>query len=191
MQIENTSLADARLISTERHVDERGYFARAMCAKEFAAHGVIAEFVQSNLSFNLAAGTFRGVHYQTSPSREAKLVRCVAGAIDDVIVDLRPDSPTFMQHEWFSLTADNLLALFVPSGFAHGFLTSTDKVTVHYEMADYYAPELARGVRWDDPMLKLRLPGKIRMISSRDEDYPDLNVDDLQCLVGLRSHNHG
>lgn len=185
MRFVETSLAGACLVSSEVHEDERGFFARARCSREFAEHGLPGEFVQTNLSHNTAAGTFRGLHYQVPPSREGKLVRCIAGAIDDVIVDLRPDSPSFLAHEWFRLTADEITALFVPTGFAHGFLTATDNAAVLYEMTDYYAPELSRGLRYDDPRLELELPGPIRMINPRDTRHADLDTAELACFNGL------
>ena len=155
MEFSSTTLMDACVVRSIAHKDERGYFTRVRCATEFATHDLPVEFVQVNFSYNISAGTFRGLHYQIPPSEEGKLVRCVAGTINDVIVDLRPDSPTFLKHEWFRLSADELTALYVPTGFAHGFLTLDDNTTVMYEMSDYYAPDLGRGVRWSDPLLEI------------------------------------
>ena len=186
MRFTETPLPGAYLVASEPHRDERGYFARLRCAREFAECGLPNEFVQTNLSFNRQAGTFRGLHFQRPPSREGKLVRCLAGAVHDVIVDLRPDSPGFLKHFWAALTADEPVALFVPPGFAHGFLTSTDGALILYEMTDYYQPELGDGIRWDDPALGIRLPGDIAAIHPRDRDYPDLDVGGLECFSGWR-----
>ena len=183
MRVRETTLRDAYLIETVRHDDERGYFARLRCAQEFELAGLPNKFVQTNLSANTKKGTFRGLHYQLPPSREGKLVRCLTGAIDDVIVDLRPDSETFLKAEWFTLSSDNLRALFVPHGFAHGFLTAVEGATVLYEMTDYFRPELSAGIRWSDPQLKLKLPGEIRMINDRDASYASIDLEYLQILA--------
>lgn len=182
MEFVPTSLPDAYLVRSEALGDQRGFFTRVRCSREFADSGLPAEFVQTNLSFNASTGTFRGLHFQVPPSREGKLVRCVAGEIDDLIVDLRPDSKSFLKHEWFRLTAQELTALFVPSGFAHGFLTRADSSMVLYEMSDYYDPELARGLRWNDPSLNIRISAKIHVINQRDMAHFDLQVDDLECF---------
>jgi len=183
VEYSSTSLIDACIVTSIAHKDERGYFARVRCAAEFSAHGLPAEFAQASFSHNVSAATFRGLHYQIPPSKEGKLVRCIAGAIDDIIVDLRPDSPTFLKHEWFRLSVNELSALYVPPGFAHGFLTLDDDTTIMYEMSDYYAPELARGIRWSDPSLKIQMPQEIRFINQRDADYADLQIGNLQCFV--------
>lgn len=175
MRFIETTLADAWLIETAIHNDERGYFARLRCAREFSERGLPGSFVQTNLSCNSHAGTFRGLHCQLPPSREGKLVRCISGAIADVIVDLRSDSPTWMQHEWFELSAEALNALYVPSGFAHGFYTEAENSVVLYEMGDYYEPQLGRGIRWDDPALRITLPGTVTSIHPRDAAYPDFD----------------
>lgn len=184
MRFLETNLPGAWLVVSEKLDDERGYFARMRCSREFAGQGIPAEFVQTNISFNRAAGTFRGLHFQIPPSREGKLVRCVAGAISDIVVDLRPHSPAFLRHQWFELSADNLDAVFVPTGCAHGFLTRTDDAKVIYEMSDYYAPELGRGLRWDDPALGIEMPAPIRQIHPRDADYPDLTPESLDVFAG-------
>lgn len=182
MEFLPTSLVDACLVVSTAHTDERGYFARARCAREFEDHGLPTDFVQTNLSFNRIAGTFRGLHYQVPPSREGKLVRCLRGGIDDVIVDLRPDSDTFLAHEWFRLSEAEMQALYVPSGFAHGFRTSVDETLILYEMSDYFAPELGRGLRWDDPALNIEMPDDINVINQRDMAYSDLKAEDLECF---------
>jgi len=183
MEYSSTSLVDAYVVRSLAHEDERGYFARIRCTQEFMAQGLPTDFVQTNLSYNRSTATFRGLHYQIPPSIEGKLVRCIAGAIDDVIVDLRPNSQTFLKHEWFQLSANELSALYVPPGFAHGFLTLDDNTTVMYDMSDYYQPELARGIRWSDPMLKIKMPREIRIIKPQDVDYSNLDLADLQCFV--------
>ncbi|WP_405234363.1 dTDP-4-dehydrorhamnose 3,5-epimerase [Lentisalinibacter salinarum] len=183
MRFVETELAGAWLLEPEKHSDERGYFTRLRCSREFSDHGLPGDFVQTNLSFNRKAGTFRGLHFQTPPSFEAKLVRCVRGAISDVIVDLRRGSASFLQHQWFRLDASDLRALFVPAGFAHGFLTLADESEVLYEMTDYYAPDLGRGIRWDDPSLGIEMPGEVVRIHPRDANYPDLDTGVLAPLA--------
>ena len=183
MRFVETDLNDAWLLQPDIKTDERGYFTRLRCGREFAEHGLPLEFVQTNLSYNRVSGTFRGLHYQVPPSQEGKLVRCIHGAVFDVIVDLRPASSSFLRHQWFRLDASALDALFVPAGFAHGFLTLSDDSEVLYEMSDYYAPELARGIRWDDPILGIEMPGKVTCINPRDASYPALERDTLQVFA--------
>ena len=173
MRFRETRLSGAYIIEPERHEDERGFFARVWCAREFAQHGLTAPPVQASVSFNRKKGTLRGLHYQVPPSRETKLVRCTAGAICDVIVDLRPKSQTRLQHIDVTLSAENHSSLYIPPGFAHGFQTLTDDTEVVYMMTDFYAPELARGVRWDDPAFGIVWPPDERTIAQRDRDYPD------------------
>jgi dTDP-4-dehydrorhamnose 3,5-epimerase len=170
MFIEST-LAGAYVIEPTRVEDERGFFARTYSAKEFAARGLPAEMPECSVSFNSLKGTLRGLHFQAAPHAEDKLVRCTAGAIFDVIVDLRPDSPTL--HRWFGteLTAVNRRSLFVPKGFAHGFITMRDDSEVFYMMSVPYAPGFDRGVRWDDPALGIRWPTEPVVISQRDAAY--------------------
>ncbi|WP_405240824.1 dTDP-4-dehydrorhamnose 3,5-epimerase family protein [Lentisalinibacter orientalis] len=179
MRFVETELVGAWVLEPDKKADERGYFTRLRCAREFAERGLPREFVQTNLSYNRAAGTFRGLHYQLPPSREGKLVRCIRGAIDDIIVDLRPGSRSFLRHQWFRLDAEGLKALFVPAGFAHGFRTLEDGSEVLYEMSDYYAPDLACGIRWDDPALGITMPGEVVCINPRDAAYPDLDTAGL------------
>jgi dTDP-4-dehydrorhamnose 3,5-epimerase len=167
-----TKLGGAYVIEPERHQDERGFFARTWCEQEFARNGLQARWVQCNISFNAQRGTLRGLHYQMAPYEEIKL-RCTMGAIHDVIVDLRVDSPTFRQWLAFELTARNRLMLFVPAGFAHGFQTLTDDSEVFYQMSAFYAPASAHGVRWDDPAFGIRWPEAERLISQRDRSFPD------------------
>lgn len=169
-----SGLAGAFVIELERLADERGFFARTWCVKEFAEHGLTDRFVQANLSVTPRAGTLRGMHWQDPPHAEAKLIRVTAGAIHDVIVDLRPGSPTHAQHVGVRLDADNRRMLYVPEGCAHGFLTLADDTEVTYQMSEYYSPEAARGARWDDPSFGITWPAEVRVISERDATYPDL-----------------
>lgn len=175
MRFDETELAGSFIVSPERLVDERGHFARTWCAEEFAAHGLTTSWVQGNVSFNSRRGTLRGMHYQADPRLETKLVRCTRGAVYDVIVDLRPASPTYRRWTAVELSADNGVALYIPGGFAHGFQTLVDDTELVYEMSEYYVPELSRGVRWDDPVLGISWPPcEQRVISQRDRTLPDL-----------------
>ena len=170
-----TKLAGAWVVELERHEDERGCFARTWCAKEAEAHGLEAQFVQSSLSFNKKRGTLRGMHFQVNPAAEVKLVRCTRGAIFDVMIDLRPKSETFLQWEAVELTEDNGKALYIPKGYAHGFQTLQDETEVYYQMSAFYAPDLARGVRWNDPAFEIVWPEAVGAIAPRDRQYPDFS----------------
>ena len=173
MRFTETKVAGAYLIEPEPIADERGFFARTWCREEFAANGLDPELAQANISFNIRKGTLRGLHYQEVPHAEAKLVRCTTGAIFDVAVDLRSGSPTYLG--WFGaeLSDDNRSMLYVPEGCAHGFLTLTDGAEVAYQMSAPYAPEAARGVRFDDPAFGIEWPGEVVVINQRDRTYPD------------------
>jgi dTDP-4-dehydrorhamnose 3,5-epimerase len=174
MRFVDTGLTGAFLVEVEPSTDERGLFARTYCAREFSARGIDYRFVQCSTSFNRRRDTLRGMHYQADPAAEEKLVRCTRGAAYDVIVDLRPGSPTRLR--WFAaeLTADDRRALYVPKGFAHGFKTLADDTEIYYEISAYYDATAARGVRWDDPLLGIRWPGGPPILSERDRSYPDL-----------------
>lgn len=175
MHIEETHLPGAFLIAPDRRSDERGHFARTWCVQEFAAHGLDSGWVQGNLSYNRTQGTLRGLHYQADPKPETKLVRCTRGAVYDVLVDLRPDSPTFRHWVGVELSADNGVALYIPGGFAHGYQTLADDTELAYEMSEFYDPGLSRGVRWDDPALGITWPAYDRRhISARDLAFADL-----------------
>jgi dTDP-4-dehydrorhamnose 3,5-epimerase len=171
-----TPLAGAFIIEIERIEDARGYFARTCCEHEFANHKLNPRIVQCSTSFNKRKGTLRGVHYQIAPYAETKLVRCTAGAIFDVIIDLRRESPTFKQSFQVILTAENHKALYIPEGLAHGFLTLEDNAEVFYQMSEIYSSEHARGVRWNDPILDIRWPFEPLIMSERDSSYPDFTV---------------
>ncbi len=166
-------LKDAYLIDLERKDDERGFFARAFCRNEFAAHGLATDFVQSNLSFNSQRGTLRGMHYQVRPNEETKLVRCVRGAIYDVVVDLRTASPSYRDWIGLQLDAENRRMLYVPAGFAHGYLTLTDNCEILYQVSAFYSPESERAVRWNDPAFNILWPMRPEVISSKDSSHPD------------------
>jgi len=172
-----TQLKGAFIIKPERLEDERGFFARTWCQREYEAHGLNSRLVQCNISFNEKAGTLRGMHYQAAPYEEAKLVRCTQGAIYDAIIDLRPESPTFKQYTAIVLTAQNRKMLYVPEGFAHGFLTLEDHTEVFYQMSEFYAPEYARGIRWNDPAFNIQWPADVQIISDRDQNLPDFNKE--------------
>jgi dTDP-4-dehydrorhamnose 3,5-epimerase len=173
MRFEETRLSGAYVIDLEPNVDERGFFARAFCEREFADRGLPTRFPQCNLSRNDRLGTLRGMHFQAEPYPEAKLVRVVHGTIYDVIVDLRPRSSTFKQWVAVELSAETGRALFVPVDFAHGFLTLSANVDVFYHMSEFFRPEGARGFRWNDPQFGIRWPSPPNMISPRDASYPD------------------
>lgn len=174
MWIAETRLSGLFLIDLTAKVDDRGYFARTFCAEEFANAGLPSQFVQCNTSFNRQRGTLRGLHYQDAPLPEGKLVRCTRGAIFDVAVDLREDSAT--RYAWYGeeLSADTGRALYIPPGFAHGFQTLTDSAEVFYQMTEYYNAALARGARWNDPLLGIDWPLPEPILSPRDAAYPDL-----------------
>ena len=168
-----TPLAGAVIVEPEPHEDARGLFARTWCRQEFEAHGLETRLAQCSTSLNKRKGTLRGMHYQAAPMAETKLVRCTRGAIFDVIIDLRPDSPTFTRHVAVTLTAENRTALYVPVGFAHGFQTLADDTEVFYQISELYSAEHARGVRWNDPAFAIAWPDDERIITERDRTYPD------------------
>ena len=172
MQFSRTRLADAMVIDMQRLEDARGFFARTFCAREFAEAGLVTEFVQDSQSYNRTRGTLRGMHFQAAPHRETKLVRCIAGAVHDVIIDLRPGSPSYLQWEGFELSADNGRTLYVPEGFAHGFQTLADDSHILYAISRPYAPEASTGVRHDDPAFGIAWPLPVTEISDKDAAWP-------------------
>jgi dTDP-4-dehydrorhamnose 3,5-epimerase len=176
MILEETRIRGVLIVRPDRIDDDRGFFARTWDEKEFAARGLSAKVVQCSVSFNRSRGTLRGLHYQVPPHEESKLVRCTAGAIFDVAVDLRPRSPTYRHWVGTELTADNRLSLYIPEGCAHGFLTLEDGAEVYYQMTGYYAPDAARGVRWDDRAFGIVWPGEVAVINERDRTYPDFGA---------------
>jgi dTDP-4-dehydrorhamnose 3,5-epimerase len=174
---QKTRLKDAFIVDVEPRGDERGVFARTYCAKEFAAAGLTSLFVQQNMSSTTQKGTVRGMHLQRAPHAEAKLIRCTRGEIYDVIVDLRPDSPTYLQWEGFALSAANRRQVFVPQGFAHGFQTLTPDVEVSYLCSAYYQSDAEYGLRHDDPLIGIEWPAKVTIVSAKDQKWPDFVPD--------------
>jgi dTDP-4-dehydrorhamnose 3,5-epimerase len=166
------SLDGAFVLELEKQEDERGFFARTYCAREFADHDLVCSFVQCNLSFNNTRGTVRGMHYQKPPHSESKLVRCIRGSIYDVIVDLRPQSATFARHFGVELSAENRFSLYIPPGFAHGFQTLENGTEVFYQMGDFYEPGSGSGLRYDDLRLGIRWPLPVTVISEKDLSWP-------------------
>lgn len=181
MQLQATLIPGAFVVDIEPHADARGFFARTWCTREFGKHGVGEPPVQSSISRSERRGTIRGMHMQLPPSREAKLVRCTRGSIYDVIVDLRPESETYLEHVGVELGARSYRALFIPPLVLHGFQTLEDESEVFYQMTDFYAPELGLGARWDDPAFGIEWPvrGSPTMLP-RDAEYPDFDVDAYQ-----------
>jgi dTDP-4-dehydrorhamnose 3,5-epimerase len=170
-----TRLKGAFVLELEKREDDRGFFARSWCRKEFEAHNLKSAIVQCNVSFNRRKGTLRGMHYQAAPFAEAKLVRCTIGALYDVIIDLRPDSATYKQHVGEVLSAANYKMLYVPEGFAHGFQTLEDNTEIFYQMSQFYSPDHARGVRYNDPAFDIEWMLDEPVIADRDRNYPDFN----------------
>ena len=168
-----TELPDVVVVDLEQREDERGFFARAWCAREFAEAGLSTELVQCNLSFNEQRGTLRGMHFQRAPHAEAKLVRCTRGAIYDVAVDLRPGSPTHGRWVGVELTAENRRALYVPEGCAHGYQTLADGTETFYQVSEWYTPQAEGGVRWDDPAFGIEWPLPDPVLSPKDASWPD------------------
>jgi dTDP-4-dehydrorhamnose 3,5-epimerase len=171
MKFTPTKISGAYLIEIQPIADERGFFARTFCADEFQQHGLNSNFVQCNVSFTSQRGTIRGMHYQVAPDTETKLVRCTKGAIYDVILDLRPESPTFKQWVAAELTADNHRILYIPAGCAHGLQTLVDDTEVFYQMSGVYNAAAARGVRWNDPAFGIEMPLTVSVIHQRDHSY--------------------
>lgn len=176
MIFQETKLAGAFVIELERREDERGFFARAFCQNEFEAHGLRRVIAQANVAHNRRKGTLRGMHFQIPPAAETKLVRCTRGAIVDIIVDLRPESPTYLEHVAVELNEDNQRALYVPERFAHGYQTLADDTDTSYQVGEYYSPAHERALRWDDPALGLRWPLPVAVMSPKDEKAPLLET---------------
>jgi dTDP-4-dehydrorhamnose 3,5-epimerase len=185
-----TKLPGAYVIELQKIEDNRGFFARAWCQREFAAHGLNSNAGQCNISFNPKKGTLRGMHYQVAPYAEAKLIRCIQGAIYDVIIDLRPVSPTYMQWIGIELTADNRKMLYIPEDFAHGYQTLCDNTEVFYQVSQFYQPGAERGVRWNDPAFGIVWPEtEHRLLSIKDQNWQRFvssSVAHPQPVSGLR-----
>ncbi len=167
-----TPIDGAYVIELEPFADDRGFFARSFCAREFAEHGLEPAVAQCNVSFNHRAGTLRGLHYQLPPAAETKLVRCTSGAIHDVIVDLRPESKSYLQHYGVELSASNRRALYVPGRVAHGYQTLVDAAEVSYQVGEFYTPGAERGLRYDDPAFAIAWPLAVTLMSEKDRAWP-------------------
>jgi dTDP-4-dehydrorhamnose 3,5-epimerase len=170
-----TPLSGAFVVEPEPNEDTRGFFARTFCAREFGEKGLASVFVQCSISYNHKRGTLRGLHYQMPPAAEVKLVRCTSGAIYDVIVDLRRDSPTYLQYFGVELSARNRRALYVPEMFAHGLQTLADETEVLYQISEFHAPDKSAGIRYDDPKLKINWPLPVSVMSDKDLKWPRLD----------------
>lgn len=175
MIFERTGVQGVQVIRMEEHMDDRGFFARVFCRREFEEQGLPGEFLQSSLAYNRVKGTLRGLHYVASPCAESKLIRCTAGRVFDVLADLRPESPSYLKHLAVELSAVNRIMLFAPPGVAHGYLTLEENAEMLYSMSTYYQPEFDRGVRWDDPALAIQWPEPVHIISNRDRNLPNCN----------------
>ena len=175
-----TELKGAYIIEIKKLEDERGFFGRSFCRREMEERGLKAVIVQANTSYSYKKGSLRGMHFQVAPHEETKLVRCVRGTIYDVIIDLRPGSSTFKNWIGVELSADNYKMLYVPEGFAHGFLTTTDNVEVFYTVTAYYAPGAEKGIRWNDESFKIEWPFKPIVISDKDRGHPDFSIKMLE-----------
>lgn len=173
MKFTPTPVHGAYVIDVNRIGDDRGYFGRLWCEKEMREQGLVAVIRQSNIGFSPQAGTLRGLHYQRPPHQEVKIVRCTRGRVFDVVVDLRPDSPTYCQWHGVELNPDNGSMLYVPEGCATGYLTLEDDSEIYYNTSEFYAPQHATGVRWDDPAFGIEWPGEIRVLSDNDKRWPD------------------
>lgn len=185
MLFTETNIKGAYLVEIKKLQDERGFFARSFCQHEFSEVGLDPCVAQCNVSFNRMCGTLRGMHYQLPPKAEAKLVRCTRGAIYDVVLDLRCDSPTFLNWTAETLTSDNYKMLYVPKGVAHGFITLEENTEIFYQMSEFYAPGLSDGVRWNDSLFKIEWPIEVQAISQKDQEYPDAVPEQFNFFVGL------
>lgn len=173
MKFTQTKLSGAYIIQLEKREDSRGFFARTFCANEMTDHGLESKIVQTNMSRTMKKGTVRGMHFQTAPHQETKLVRCTRGSIYDVIIDIRPDSPTYKQWIGVELSAQNHTMLFVPRDFAHGFITLEDDCEVMYEVSEFYSPGFEGGIRYNDPAINIAWPIPVSDVSEKDAAHPD------------------
>ena len=176
MQFTPTTVQGAFVIDVNRIGDERGYFGRLWCEREMREQGLVAVIRQSNVGFSPLAGTLRGLHYQKPPHQEVKIVRCTRGRVYDVVVDLRADSPTYRQWHGVELTPDNGSMLYVPEGCATGYLTLENDSEIYYNTSEFYAPDHATGIRWNDPAFGIEWPGEIRVMSDNDKNWPDFSA---------------
>lgn len=173
MKFIETKLKGAFIVEIEKLTDDRGFFARSWCRKEFETQDLTSRIVQTNVSFSRKKGTLRGMHYQIAPHQESKLIRCTRGAIYDVIIDLRPESPTYKQWTGLELTADNYTLFFIPEDFAHGFITLVDNTEVTYQVSQFYTPGSEKGIRFNDPAFNIQWPLDVSVISDKDRTWPD------------------
>ncbi len=190
MQLTSCSIPGPYLVGMDELSDERGFFARSFCAEEFADAGLESAIAQCNVSYNHVAGTLRGLHYQTADAPEAKLVRCTRGAILDVVVDMRPSSPTLGRHVAVELSADNHLALYVPPLFAHAYMTLHAATEVSYQVSQPYTPNTERGLRFDDPALGIEWPSDVRVISDKDRSWPLVGSIEALAAKAHDGHQH-
>lgn len=179
MKFTKLELRDAFLVELEKRGDDRGFFARLWCQNEFEEHGLVPVIAQANISNTKIKGTIRGLHFQVEPHAETKYVRCVKGALFDVIIDIQPDSPTFMKSYSVILTADNYKMLYVPKGFAHGFQSLEPDTEMTYLVSEFYAPQAEGGIRYNDPAFKIQWPLPVSEISDKDRNWPDFKVEDV------------
>ena len=177
MKFTETPLKGAYVIELEKRGDDRGWFARLFCEREYQQHNLNHRIVQANTSASKYSGTLRGMHYQLAPKAEDKIVRCLRGALFDAIIDLRPDSPTFLKHFSIELTAENRAMLYVPKGFAHGFITLAPDTEAFYLVTEFYAPDRERGIRYNDPKFGIQWPLEPVVISDKDKNQPDFNPE--------------
>lgn len=187
MLFEELDIPGAARVRIERKTDARGFFARTFCAGEFSAHGIPHELVQASISYNERSGTVRGMHFQWPPSREGKLVRCIRGRLLDVLLDLRPDSPSYLMHRSVVLDDESRDAVFIPHGIAHGFQTLADRTEVLYQMSDFFAPDLGGGVRWNDAAFGIEWPLSEIVINDRDAAYPDFDRHAFELELARRA----
>jgi dTDP-4-dehydrorhamnose 3,5-epimerase len=173
MKFQTTDINDVFIVELDKREDERGFFARGFCQREFEEHGLIPQVVQANISYNKYKGTLRGMHYQAAPFEETKFIRCTKGSIYDAIIDMRPDSPTYLKWVGVELTDKNYKMLYVPRNFAHGFQTLEDDTEVMYLVSEFYAPQSERGVRYNDPAFNVMWPLEVSQISAKDAVWPD------------------
>jgi dTDP-4-dehydrorhamnose 3,5-epimerase len=176
MIIKETKLKDAFTVDLEKREDERGFFARSFCLQELKKHGIDYQIVQANISYNKLGNTLRGLHYQSEPYGEVKMVRCTKGAIYDVILDVRKNSPTYKQWIGLELNETNYRMLIVPAGFAHGFITLQDDTVVNYMVSEFYTPGAEKGIRWNDPEFRIDWPAEVQIISEKDQNWPDYSL---------------
>lgn len=187
MRFQETRLKNAFILDVERLEDERGFFGRTWCQREFTDHGLESNLVQCSISLNRLKGTLRGMHLQLPPYAETKLVRCTQGAIFDVIIDLRQDSNTYKEWIGVELTAENRRALYVPKGFAHGFQTLADNTEVLYQMTEFFAPDYARGLLWNDPQFSINWPEPVSIMSAKDQSYESFDPEKLPLTTSSLS----